>query len=577
MHFWAGAQSVEAIIVEYRAEDQNGYLITPVISAVKDWEARYTPDLFAYPVELEINIGNQEAILTVEDAAKSTLLIEYTANAAGGAVVCRTTHGITLWKQDLPVGKERVLLDILPAESVLSFVGGSEVEAEAVQITRIYIKPMHDNVQRDLGFGESDICHPNAPCPENDPWRDQMRSSVRIRMTLEEGIGWCSGTLLNNTARDGTPYILSAEHCLALNTPMWDLWRFDFNYVSPTCENPAEEPVANSLTGCVLKSKHRDTDFMLLVLDQNVPLAYKPFFSGWNRTPNVEPVSAALIHHPSGDIMKVSRDHHAASYWVQTINWQEGYSTPPGSHIKNKMDKGSFEPGSSGGALYDPDGYVIGQLHGGLGDCSGNTMYSGGIAASWNYGDMNARLYDYLDPIGEENLTLEGMEHPDLGNSYTLQGTISDPYGAPVGNVKLSLKGDVEMTVDVDSTGVFNIGPLSRLDTVTFSARKTVNPTNGVSALDLLLIKQHLLGTKPFTEPHQVLAADATANDIVSASDILFLQKLLLGIIPFLPSQPSWIFSPSEITISNPEGAVVPIMFTAIKIGDVNGTADPNK
>ena len=572
-----GAQGVDITIVETRADSQNRYVITPVQESVEAWEERYTPDLFAYPVDLVVNIGIEQAALSFADASEVMLLVEYTAEATGGTIVCRSSAGKTLWKKSLAEGSARILLDIPTSESVLSYVSTLQPEAEAVRITRAYIAPMPEYVQRDLGFGASYVCHPNAPCPENEPWRDEVRSSVRIRMALEEGIGWCSGTLLNNTALDGKPYILSAEHCLALNTPFWDLWRFDFNYVSPTCENPPDEPVYNSLRGCSLKSKHRDTDFILLEIDQDVPVAFQPYFSGWNRTPDFTAPKAALIHHPSADITKVSRERNPTSVYGSVLNWTEGYTTPANTHYRTKLDDGAFQPGSSGGALYDLDGYVIGQLHGGNGDCTINTIFSGVFAESWNYGDSTERLRDYLDPIGDVSLTLDGMEHPDANNVYALKCTITDPYGIPVRGVELTLKGAVEMTANVDSTGIINLDLLPRSDSVTYIVKKNINQTNGVSALDLLLIKQHLLGLQPFTEPHQILAADATGNEIASAQDILFLQKLLIGLLQFLPSQDSWIFSPAEITIANPAESNVSIQFTAIKVGDVNGTADPNK
>jgi hypothetical protein len=575
---WSTAQRVNAVVLATANDGRREVLVSPNADEVAVWEERNGPELFAFPVDLGISLISGEVSLTFDDAEEVMLLIEYSADAIGGAIVCHNNQGITLWKKTLAPGKERTIIDIPPSGSILTYVSGSTTDTMTVRITRAYIKAKPKFALRGLGFGESSECHPNAACDENDPWRDQVRSSVRIRMTLEEGIGWCSGTLMNNTARDGTPFILSAEHCLALNTPMWDLWRFDFNYTSPTCENPNDEPVANSLIGCSLKSKHRDTDFMLLELNKNVPISFQAYFSGWNRTPDLVSPKVALIHHPSADITKVSRDRNPTSIWPNTINWLEGYSTPGDTHYKSKLDDGAFEPGSSGGALYDQDGYVIGQLHGGTGDCIVNNTYSGVLAESWEYGDdLQSRLNVYLDPLGTDSLTLEGMEHPDAGEIYTLECTITDPFGRPVRDIELTISGAVDMVINVDSTGVFILDMLPMSDSIVITASKNINQTNGVSALDLLLIKQHLLGTKPFTEPYQLLAADATANNGVSASDILFLQKLLIGILQFLPTQESWTFSPASITIDHPEESTVPIQFMAIKVGDVNGTANPEK
>ena len=65
---------------------------------------------------------------------------------------------------------------------------------------------------------------------------------------------------------------------------------------------------------------------------------------------------------------------------------------------------------------------------------------------------------------------------------------------------------------------------------------------------------------------------------MVNVSDILILLKLILGKIQTLPSSPSWRFEPSQVIITSlPSGQPDEIQITGIKIGDVNGTADPKK
>ena len=63
------------------------------------------------------------------------------------------------------------------------------------------------------GFGESLPCERNINCSLASELQDVKRGAVRIRTVYTGGLGWCSGSLINNTANDGTPYILTANHC----------------------------------------------------------------------------------------------------------------------------------------------------------------------------------------------------------------------------------------------------------------------------------------------------------------------------------------------------------------------------
>ena len=83
---------------------------------------------------------------------------------------------------------------------------------------------------RDRGLGDSGSCNVNVICPEGDPWREQIAS---VAMILVNGNGHCTGQLINNCANDGTPYFLTANHCLGGQNPA--NWVFRFNWDSPTC------------------------------------------------------------------------------------------------------------------------------------------------------------------------------------------------------------------------------------------------------------------------------------------------------------------------------------------------------
>ena len=69
--------------------------------------------------------------------------------------------------------------------------------------------------------------------------------------------------------------------------------------------------------------------------------------------------------------------------------------------------------------------------------------------------------------------------------------------------------------------------------------------TDGISTLDLVLISKHILGTQPFTNGFQWIAADANRNNTVTTADNTELRKLVLGIYTDLPKwNKPWQFIP---------------------------------
>ena len=60
-------------------------------------------------------------------------------------------------------------------------------------------------------FGNSGACNINVNCPEGDDWQVENQS---VALIVNGGFAACSGALVNNTANDGTPYFLTANHCL---------------------------------------------------------------------------------------------------------------------------------------------------------------------------------------------------------------------------------------------------------------------------------------------------------------------------------------------------------------------------
>ena len=287
------------------------------------------------------------------------------------------------------------------------------------EMTYAYNDPA--GVLQNKGFGDSQFCEVNVNCsPEGDNWKQEKRGVVRIQVKVSSSAYWCTGSMINNTSLDKTPYLLTADHCaykFGQYAAADDLasWLFYFNYESATCENPQFEPQLFSLTGCT-KIAHDGThgmdgsDFYLVKLMDNIPASYNIYFNGWSIV-DVPSTSGVTIHHPDGDIKKIS----TYDEMPESSSWQ-GNGLP--SHWKvlwaeTANNWGVTEGGSSGAPLFDNIGRLVGTLTGGLASCTNPEYpdYYGKFSYHWESNGTHdtTQLKPWLDPGNTGVISLEGM------------------------------------------------------------------------------------------------------------------------------------------------------------------------
>ncbi len=297
--------------------------------------------------------------------------------------------------------------------SQASFSGELNLE----MVTHAYRDPF----QMAKGFGDSGWCNLNVACDEADGWEQQIRS---VALMVVNGNGFCTGALINNSQHDETPLFLSANHCYS-NPSSVVFW---FNWQSENCENPTSPPPYDAMSGAVQRARNSASDFWLMELNQDIPLEYEPFYAGWNRSLD-ETLDETIIgvHHPSTDIKKFSY----AEGGVQSAS----YLGSPGSgstHWRIVWSGGTTtEPGSSGSPIFDEQGRILGQLHGGYAAC-GNTQpdWYGRLGVSWTGGGSSAnRLSDWLDPTSSDVQVLAGFDPIDPGveNPLAFEATAQEP------------------------------------------------------------------------------------------------------------------------------------------------------
>jgi len=180
------------------------------------------------------------------------------------------------------------------------------------------------------------------------------------------------------------------------------------------------------------------------------------------------------------------------------------------------------------------------------------------------------------------------------GSGSRIAGIIEDELSVEVLDVEVMLENMVsenEFYTDTDALGHYLFNPVAINNDYEVSATKEDDYMNGVSTLDLVLIQKHLLDIQKLNSPYKAVAADINYSGHISALDLIELRKLILGVYEELPSNESWRFVDEAQTFADvnnpwPVNEVISISqfmddkmdndFVAVKIGDVNNTAETN-
>lgn len=209
-------------------------------------------------------------------------------------------------------------------------------------------------------------------------------------------------------------------------------------------------------------------------------------------------------------------------------------------------------------------------------DLAGNTGFcQTSIFVQDNPGNCNTNMISVSGALKTE--TDYGLEDGTL----VLAG--QNPAGATFSFTELS-----------DQSGAYEFYksvPVSASYTITPS--KDDNPLNGLTTYDLLLMSKHILGLEPLGSPYKMIAADANLSNSVTTFDIVEFRKLILGIYTELPVNSSWRFVEKAFDFTNPGNPFITPFpefksvasvqndalnnnFVAIKVGDVNNSAEAN-
>ena len=152
-------------------------------------------------------------------------------------------------------------------------------------------------------IGTSGYCNIDVACTD---WIGSYAERSVAKMLFTEG--WytylCTGTILNDL--DPTtqiPYFITAHHCISTQAAASNLITY-WNFQKSRCYGPNPSMVTQLTGGAKLLSTGSSTDYTLLRLYQNPPSGTG--FAGWTAAPVDYGSEVVGIHHPQGDLKKIS-------------------------------------------------------------------------------------------------------------------------------------------------------------------------------------------------------------------------------------------------------------------------------
>lgn len=228
-----------------------------------------------------------------------------------------------------------------------------------------------DDIQ--LKIGNSGDCMQDSTC--YDRYSAQRDAVARMLFVRDDGAYLCTGTLLNDRTGSGTPFFLTANHCISSQAMASTLQTFWF-YRSPTCGARTLSADSKTLTnGATLLFSAQVPDVTLLKLNDTPPAG--AMFAGWDATAKTAGTSGAGIHHPAGDLQKISIGRivgtAACTPEVGAYNCQ--YTDDMTENFyRVEWSSGAAQGGSSGSGYF-----VNGLLTGVLSTSNANCSNKGGI------------------------------------------------------------------------------------------------------------------------------------------------------------------------------------------------------
>lgn len=275
-------------------------------------------------------------------------------------------------------------------------------------------------------------CHVDASCSSVGP-----KSAVaRVRYVSDGGVYLCTGTMLNNTGGDRTPYFYIARHCIGDAAEASSVETF-WLYQSTGCNSgQIRQDWLHYDGGADLLATESSSDSTLLRLRFTVPNTIG--FAGWNINTQPAYTSVFGLHHPDGYVPPSAVSHLRRSQGTINASADECAASGMTSGYQITWNSGVIEGGASGSALFISSGgesYVVGTLS--CGPAGGTCSEPYALYGKFSTFFPHAR--QYLEPV---SLAAPVAMAATGSNSFSFIANWTAVSGATSYQVDVSTAGD---------------------------------------------------------------------------------------------------------------------------------------
>ncbi len=306
---------------------------------------------------------------------------------------------------------EAVTLEIeLPAGT-----SASDVRISVPQIVHMFESlSVHvaDENEVELKAGTAGDCMENSTC--YDQYAAQRDAVARMLFVRDGSAYLCTGTLINDKAGSGTPYFMTANHCIPTQAAASTLQTFWF-YRAPSCNSRSLSAASKTLkSGATLLATAKVPDFTLLKLNDTPPAG--AVFAGWDSAAQQNSAPVVGIHHPAGDLQKISFGKifgtSACTAGVGSYNCTYTEKMTE-NFYRVQWSKGAAQGGSSGSAMF-----VNGLLTGVLSTSNATCSNSNGINNYARFDRIFSQISKWINVDAPSASTQDGAARTAVYSFY---------------------------------------------------------------------------------------------------------------------------------------------------------------
>lgn len=292
--------------------------------------------------------------------------------------------------------------------------------------------------------GQGGSCTLDVSCTSQ---YDGVSKSVALMDFIKDGVNYsCTGTLLNDRMSTGTPYFLTANHCISDQTTASTLYTV-WSYRSASCNSTQVSANASTMTsGATLLYASASTDTSFMRLNSQPPAG--TLFAGWSPFGLSRYDNVYGVHNPHADMQKYSAGTYLGTASCSSTRCTSSTASDAG-YLSVGWSQGVTESGSSGSGLFlrlNGSDYLMGQLLGGSSSCSNpnGTDFYGRFDLAFNSSlqhwlnapstTQRTAVYRFYNTVTDTHFYTSSVQERDLvitkQRNYNYEGPAFFAFGA---------------------------------------------------------------------------------------------------------------------------------------------------